>query len=309
MTEFKNWLDNEVGMSAELQSHLLATLLAIAVIWLLRLLILRVVLGRTQNITGVYRARKVASYVAGVLIVFVLGRIWLQGFESITTFLGLLSAGIAIALKDPIVDLAGWLFILWRKPFELGDRIQMNENAGDVVDIRILQFTVLEIGNWVDADQSTGRVIHIPNGSVFHTPVANYTRGFNFLWNEIAVLVTFESNWEKAKKLLLEIANRTVGDVVQDADKQIRNAARSYMIHYKNLTPIVYTTVKDSGVMLTIRYLTPARQRRGTSQTLWEEILLTFRKHSDIDLAYPTQRFYDNPTEGKPGAGGPAKSS
>ena len=73
------------------------------------------------------------------------------------------------------------------------------------------------------------------------------------------------------------------------------------MIFYKKLTPVVYTTVKDSGVMLTIRYLTDPRKRRGSEQELWENILDAFAAHSDIDFANPTQRFYANLTEGKPG--------
>ena len=67
---------------------------------------------------------------------------------------------------------------------------------------RIFMFTLMEIGNWVDADQSTGRVIHIPNGKVFKEVLANYSKGFQYIWNEIPVLVTFESNWKKAKEIL-----------------------------------------------------------------------------------------------------------
>jgi len=90
----------------------------------------------------------------------------------------LLSAGIAIALKDVFVNLAGFIFIMWRQPLEVGHRIQIGEVAGDVVDIRPFQFTILEIGNWVDADQSTGRMIHIPNGKIFTENLANYHFGF-----------------------------------------------------------------------------------------------------------------------------------
>ena len=61
--------------------------------------------------------------------------------------------------------------------------------------------------NWVDADQTTGRVIHIPNGKIYTQPLANYHAGFSYIWNEIPVLVTFESNWQKAKSILLEIIN------------------------------------------------------------------------------------------------------
>ncbi len=63
----------------------------------------------------------------------------------------------------------------------------------------------------------------------------------------------------------------------------------------------MYTSVADSGVVLTIRYLCDARRRRGTAQDMWEDILREFAKHDDIDLAYPTTRFYDNAREGKSG--------
>jgi small-conductance mechanosensitive channel len=97
------------------------------------------------------------------------------------------------------------------------------------------------------------------------------------------------------------------GDFAANAGKKLRRAARHYMIYYKTVTPTVYTSVADSGVVLTIRYLTDPRRRRGTAQAVWEAILEEFAKHPDIDFAYPTQRFYNNITEGKPGVEGVAK--
>jgi small-conductance mechanosensitive channel len=161
-------------------------------------------------------------------------------------------------------------------------------------------FTLMEIGNWVDADQSTGRVIHIPNGKIFTEMLANYSRGFQYLWHEIPVLVTFESNWQKAKEILLSIAQHRAEALSSTAERRVRQAAKKFMIFYTKLTPTVYTTVRDSGVLLTIRMLCEPRSRRGTEQSIWENILTEFAKHDDIDFAYPTQRFYNNLAEGKP---------
>jgi small-conductance mechanosensitive channel len=223
---------------------------------------------------------------------------WLEGIQSIATFLGLLSAGLAVALRDPVVNLVGWGFILWRRPFEVGDRIQIGEHAGDVVDLRIFQFTLLEIGNWVAADQSTGRVIHVPNGRVFSDALANYSKGFEYIWNEVPVLVTFESDWEKAKAYLLEIANRHAAHLSQAAEERVRQAARRFMIMYSALTPTVYTRVEASGVLLTVRYLCDPRQRRSSEQAIWEDILRAFAEHPDIKFAYPTRRVYNRWIEG-----------
>jgi small-conductance mechanosensitive channel len=145
----------------------------------------------------------------------------------------------------------------------------------------------------VDADQSTGRMIHIPNRKVFSDPLANYSKGFQFIWNEIPVLVTFESNWRKTKTILQEIIAKHEQDFRQDVEDQLRQTAQEYLIYTPTTTPIVYTDVKDSGVLLTIRYLCKPHERRTTSAVIWEEILEAFGEHEDIDLAYPTTRFYD----------------
>ena len=174
--------------------------------------------------------------------------------------------------------------------------IQMGDISGDVIDLRIFQFSIIEIGNWVDADQSTGRIIHIPNGFVFTKSQANYTAGFEYIWNEIPVLITFESDWKKTKQILTDAVNKHAIHFNEEAERQIKAAARKFLIFYKNLTPIVYTSVKDSGVMLTMRYLCNVRQRRGSEQEIWEEVLGQFAKHKDIDFAYPTRRFYNNIT-------------
>jgi len=249
-----------------------------------------------------YRWAKGSSYVATVLGVLAIAQVWFTAIRSVGTFLGLLSAGLAIALKDLVADLAGWIFIIWRRPFDLGDRVQVGSHAGDVVDTRIFAFTIMEIGNWVDADQSTGRMIHVPNSRVFSEPVANYTAAFPFLWNELPVLLTFESDWRKAKEILQRIAEEEAMETSQEAERTIRETSRRFLIHYRRLTPTVYTSVRDSGVLLTIRYITRPRSRRGTAQGIWEKILDAFHQEPTIDFAYPTQRLYLNPFEGKPGA-------
>jgi small-conductance mechanosensitive channel len=225
----------------------------------------------------------------GILLV---GRLWFKGFQSVATFLGLLSAGLAIALKDIVGNIAGWLFIIFRRPLEVGDRIQIGEYIGDVIDIRVFQFTLMEIGNWVSAEQSTGRIIHIPNSMVLNQVLANYSKGFQYIWNEIQVLITFESDWKKAKDILHKIAQKHAQHLSKEAEKKVKEASKKFMIFYSTLTPTVYTNVKESGVELTLRYLCEPRQRRSSEQAIWEDILQEFAKYEDIDFAYPTQRFY-----------------
>jgi small-conductance mechanosensitive channel len=295
------WLQKAIGLGPATQTKLLVSVLTILAILLVRRLLLGIIFKRIEDVLVRYRWRKGSAYIASAFVFLILARVWFEGFESIATFLGLLSAGLAIALKDLLANLAGWVFIIWRRPFEVGDRIQIGDQAGDVIDLRIFQFTLLEIGHWVEADQSTGRVVHIPNGKVFTEPQANYHKGFQYIWNEIPVLITFESNWERAKEILKEIGIKHAEHLSRYAEERIREASRKFMIFYSKLTPSVYTSVKDSGVLLTLRYLCEPRRRRDSIQAVWEDVLKEFAKFPDIDFAYPTQRFYNNVLEGKEG--------
>ncbi len=298
MLPWNDWLQNGFSVSRETYTNLAFSAVIIASLWLLRRWIFRVGLKKTDLRTR-YQWQKTSSYVFYLLAALLLGPLWLGHLQNLATYLGLLTAGLAIALKDPIANIFGWLFILWRRPFEVGDRIELGPHAGDVVDLRLFQFTLMEIGNWVDADQSTGRLIHIPNGRVFTDPLANYNKAFTYIWNEIPVPITFESNWSKAKALLTRIASKHGADVRQDAEEQIKKAAGRFMIHYAHLTPIVYTGVQNNGVLLTIRYLCKPHARRQSEQVIWEEILEAFRGDGEIEFAYPTQRFYDATLESR----------
>jgi small-conductance mechanosensitive channel len=292
MQTVTKWIQANLNLSPDTQAKLLSSLAIVLVVWLLRLLILHFVNRRTDDVVARYRWRQRTGYVAVILSLLLVGPIWLRGVQPIATYLGLLSAGIAIALKDPLTSLAGWVFIVWRRPFSVGDRIQIGDHAGDVVDLSIFQFGVMEMGNWVAADQTTGRILYIPNQRIFQEVLANYTTEFEYIWNEIPVLVTYESDWKKAKAILQEIANRHAAHLGESAAQRIRRATRRFMIRHTNPTPAVFTRVEGSGILLTIRYVCEPHERRLTEQAIWEDVLDAFAEHADIELAYPTQRFY-----------------
>ncbi len=272
--------------------RLVTSLVLIVFLWLVKTLICSLIRRKITDPVKYYHWRRIVVYAYSILVLVLIGRIWVKGIDSLAQLIGLVGAGIAIAMHDTIANIAAWFYLLWLKPFKVGDRIEIDGTRGDVIDIRLFQFSMIEIGNWVDSDQSTGRIVHVPNSKVFREPLANYEIGFEYIWNEIPVLITFESNWEKAKQILTDIAKEMAEPLSQGAEQQIKRAAMKYLIYFNRLTPIVYTTVKDSGVMLTIRYIVKPRQRRNSNQDIWESILREFGKTDDISLAYPTTRFY-----------------
>ncbi|MEA3408944.1 MAG: mechanosensitive ion channel family protein, partial [Candidatus Eisenbacteria bacterium] len=286
MNQLSEWVASATGFSPDVSVNLISTVVIVVVLWAARALVLRIVWRRSDDMKARYQWGKVSGYATVTTGALIIGRIWFAGFQSFATLAGLITAGIAIALKDLVANIAGWIFILWRRPFVVGDRVQIGEFAGDVIDIRVFQFSLLEVGNWVDADQSTGRVLHVPNGMLMTAPLASYSGGFQFIWNEIPILLTFESDWRKAKEILLKIGSEHAEHLSAKAAERVREASKKFMIFYSTLTPTVYTTVKNSGVLLTIRYLCRPRRRRSTEQAIWEDVLEQFAAVPGIDFAY-----------------------
>lgn len=302
LQSLSQFIETATGLNPDLQSRLLGSALVFLLIWLFQRLARAILTGRIKDVKNLYYWNKVSSYIIASIGLIVVGRIWFAGVAALATFFGLLSAGLAIAFRDPLVNLAGWSFILWRRPFRVGDRIEIGTHRGDVIDQSLFNFSLMEIGHWVDAEQSSGRVVLIPNGKVFSETMANYYLGFHYTWLELPVLVTFESNWQRAKQIMTHIAEEKTVHLSKIAQKRLREASQKRMIFYNKLTPVVYTEVRDSGVLLTIRCLCEPRRERVNKEVLWEAILTSFAECDDIDFAYPSQRVYFNAMEGKSGA-------
>jgi small-conductance mechanosensitive channel len=279
------------GLS-QLAWHLVLSALVVVGYMVSRRVARRIIVRTVDDPSSRFQVAKGTTYVLGVVALILLIDIWVQGITGLATYVGLLSAGIAIALQDPLTNFVGWIFILARRPFRVGDRIQLAQFHGDVVDIRMFRFILLEIGNWVHADQSTGRVLHVPNGLIFKNPVANYDEAFGYIWNEIEVVITFESNWRLAKEILTRTVSEHAEKLTPDAERRIDQAADTFHIKFSKLTPIVWTSVIDSGIKLTMRYLCKPRERRSSSSEMWESVLEELGKLPNVALAYPTQRVF-----------------
>ena len=292
--EISNWFVEHWGLSILVQHKIVYSIISVAIVILFRKITVSLFLQRKEGVKARYYYTNAIRYIYSIILTILLISIWFSEFKSLATFLGLVGAALTIALKEPIVNLAGWLFILARQPFKIGDRIQIDEQHGDVIDIRLFQFTLNEIGNWVDADQSTGRIIHIPNGKVFSQSQANYSQGFPQIWNELNVTITFESDWKLARKVLTDILLAQAAGITESERESLKEISKKFMILYGKLTPIVYTRVKDSGVCFYMRYLVDPKKRRTSENDIWEEILLAFAKHDAIEFAYPTQRILVN---------------
>ncbi len=307
-TDFLNSISSQTDQSVVIRKLVFSVILLV-LFWVANRMAVRYIRHRDLSARARFRWTKVASYTIGIFGFFTIGALWWEFIGSLATLLGLVLAGVAVALRDPLTNIAGWAYIVGRRPFVLGDRIEVDNVRGDVANITPFIFSLAEVGRDVGAEQPTGRLVHIPNNFVFIKPVANATLGFEYVWDEIPVVVTFESDWEKAKELIIDIVDRHTTDFAPEAMKQVDKATTKFRLAADTFDPKVFTNVVDIGVEISMRYIVEVRSRRAVRQTIWEDILRSFARAADLDFAYPTQRVYFNQQEGKPGTGGPPAPS
>lgn len=278
-----NYLDNKYIVSG----------IIIVLVFIVSLVLEKLINKKIKNANLRHLSRKWIQYGRILVILLILLFTWLKDPTSITTVIGFTSAGLALALHPVFMNIAGWLLIIIKKPINIGDRIEYKSIKGDVIDIQMFYTLILEVGNWVDGDQSTGRVVSIPNGKIFTENYFSTTTGFNGIWNEIKILITFDSNKDKAKKIILDIANDLVNEeVLETIQREQLKMARKYAVKPGKLTPITYFTIQPSGIQIELRYLTLARNRRGIKTKISESIFEAIHATDDIDFAYPSQKIY-----------------
>lgn len=242
---------------------------------------------RIADLNFQYSWKKVTFYSSTLIVLAILGRIWLQGIQPIITILSIVAAALTITQKESLMNMMGSILILWRELFVVGDRIEVGHNRGDVIGFGIFYFTLLEISSLENGEQSTGKIIKVPNGLVLTLPVSNYTKRFPYIWHELPVAISQDSNWQKAKEILLAVGNQHTEAIQAEAQKAMKRIPRDELIVLGKLTPIVYLRQKIDhpvGLLLQLRFLCPPRQRRDIQQRMLEAILTQFVEHEDIYL-------------------------
>lgn len=211
---------------------------------------------------------------------------------------GLIGAGLAFAMQRPLMSLVGWVVLLTNQIYKEGDRIEVNNIKGDVADVGIMNTRLLEFGGWAGGDQSTGRMVNIPNSWILEKKIINYTRDFNHIWDEVTVRIPYDSNWKKANDILEKIGK----DTMLKSSMLEENFNRIFMdygvqrnLDGMTLDPKVFMNFKDSWIEMRLRYLTETGKRRSTQTNICRKILEEFQK-AKIKITYPTIRLAKAPT-------------
>ena len=236
--------------------------------------------------------RKRVRYAVGVMVLTALIVMFIDRIRELGTLLGFVGAGVAIALREYLASVLAWFYILTQRNIALGSRIEVGSARGDVIDIGLFKLTLVEVRGDGLGEQSSGRVVTVPNYKVLMEPVYLLSGGAPYVWDEMDFLVTHESDWERARDVIEQIGREVTAPQQSEVDSGFRRLGDRYAFRPGITTPIVYVSIAESGIDLKLRYLTHVRQRRTTRDQISRRVLRLLRTDSAIQLAYPTTRSF-----------------
>lgn len=206
-----------------------------------------------------------------VLVVVVAFFSYIGSWTGLGVFAGLFTAVLGFALQKPITGVAAWIMVVLKRPFRVGDRIIIGDVKGEVYDITLTHIYIDEIGGSIDSDQLSGRNVMVPNHLIFENNIINYTLTHDYVLGEVAVGIAYESNLDKAMKIVREAADKFVKEYSKTVNREIS----------------VRIKMEASSINVQVRFFAPVKIMQEVSSNITKEIYDRIKKESDVDIAYP----------------------
>ena len=220
-----------------------------------------------------YRTRKYVSYTAYIIIILFILITFSAKLSGVTVFLGVAGAGIAFALQEIIVSVAGFMAINFSHFYSVGDRVMLGGIKGDVIDIGLLRTSLMQVGDWVNGDLYNGKMVRVANSFIFKEPVFNYSGEFPFLWDEVIIPLKTESDYHLAKKEFLKILNEVQGDYAREAVGDWQKMTEKMMIEDARVEPMVHMSFDENWISFVLRYVVDYKKRRSTKDQIYSKCL------------------------------------
>jgi small-conductance mechanosensitive channel len=225
------------------------------------------------------------------IILFILPT-FLPALREIATVLSIFGAGVLLVFKELLLNLVTFFYLVIRRPFKVGDRIRINDYYGDVLDIRLIDFTLLQLYPQKLGGQSSGRVIHIPNSYVLLYPLSNFSKEFAFNWLEIKIPLTINSDWQKTENIILKIIHK-IQNPPNEKNEKIKLSYEKYAIQYQKLNPKTFIDYSKGSIIISLRFLCEPKDQRQIKDQFWREFLNVIKKQKSIRLETNFDNLYD----------------
>ena len=278
--EISEYISRDTGINKEYIHLTILTIIAILFFDLIKLATRKIYSELPVSDKKKYFRNRKIKITLTIICWLVIVLIWKEQIKSLMTLISFVSAAITIALREIIFNFFAGIYINAKKIFEIEDRIEVKGIKGDVITMHALGFEMLEIADGSEYEQSTGKIVHIPNSYVFSEPTKNFTKAFKYIWDEIKINVELDSDIEDTKNVLNYIleSNEVLKEIPKKMENQVDDATVQYRIYYNNLEPIIYTRIEESHIEFSLRYLVHPKKIRIVQNEIYLKVLEQYRK-------------------------------
>ena len=280
LEEFSEYVGRDTGINKEYIHLTILTILAVLFFDLIKLATRKIYSQLPVSDKKKYFRNRKIKISLTIICWLVVILIWKEQIKSLITLISFVSAAVTIALREIIFNFFAGIYINAKKIFEIEDRIEIKGIKGDVITMHSLGFEMLEIADGNEYEQSTGKIVHIPNSAVFSEPTKNFTKAFKYIWDEIKINIELDSDVEETKSYIYNILKNIdiLKEIPKKMEDQVDDVTVEYRIYYNKLEPIIYTRINESHIELSLRYLVHPKKIRIVQNEIYLKVLEEYNK-------------------------------
>ena len=280
LEEFSEYIGRDTGINKEYIHLTILTIFAVLFFDLIKLATRKIYSQLPVSDKKKYFRNRKIKISLTIICWLVVILIWKEQIKSLITLISFVSAAVTIALREIIFNFFAGIYINAKKIFEIEDRIEIKGIKGDVITMHSLGFEMLEIADGNEYEQSTGKIVHIPNSAVFSEPTKNFTKAFKYIWDEIKINIELDSDVEETKSYIYNILKNIdiLKEIPEKMENQVDDVTVQYRIYYNKLEPIIYTRINESHIELSLRYLVHPKKIRIVQNEIYLKVLEEYNK-------------------------------
>ena len=270
---------NEV-VASQATSVLHASLSSVVIVIIILLILVFVdqwlerLVGRTKlDRRQVETLRSVARVTLQILSIVVILLVLIGMPTQLATMVGIVGAGLTVALKDFIVAFIGWLVLMGKNGMRLGDWVEINGVSGEVIELGMFHTVLLETGNWTDAGHPTGRRVTFTNSFAISGHYFNFSTSGQWLWDEVVVVVPLDRDANPVGETLYKEVVEATADSSKQAEQEWKSDAPSRRGAQITATPGLSIRPAVGGVEVAVRYVTRASERFNVRAKLYKSAI------------------------------------
>lgn len=243
-------------------------------------------IGRIEDAVSKYNLKRIQNLIVFLAIAFIVVSALFVNWYTVVVSVGLISVILGFALHTPITSFIGWIYLMVKAPYRVGDRIKIGDAAGDVIDVGYLDTTLWEFGGkYLSTDHPSGRIIKFPNSKILEEVVYNYSSPlFPYLWNEIKINIAYESDLDFVAKTMQEVAEKELGEAMKRRVRVYRRLLAKTPVNeleVKERPSVIFRVSDNTWPEAIVRYLVHPRTEGRVKTRLIKNLLARLTEYPD----------------------------